>query len=211
MNKANKIDARNSVAQAIQRNWQGYLRSHVGDKNNVRIKVYPHALLLDGWKGYGNDLSKCNTCHILYHTHSLVRWKLGGMVSHLLEQCKKKRRAMSSYTCCYVALKCIWPGTSGTLTQNHNGTFLCLWKPRWSCFVQLCVCTRNFGILYHWLWHAWTPILLILVQPLPFPLLLANLMWPTHALQIPQQTFPLKFLPQQSWEDRANTYISRSQ
>ena len=27
MNKANKIDARYSVAQAIQRNWQGYLRS----------------------------------------------------------------------------------------------------------------------------------------------------------------------------------------
>ena len=27
MNKANKIDARCSVAQAIQRNWRGYLRS----------------------------------------------------------------------------------------------------------------------------------------------------------------------------------------
>ena len=27
MNKANKIDARYSVTQAIQRNWQGYLRS----------------------------------------------------------------------------------------------------------------------------------------------------------------------------------------
>ena len=27
MNKANKIDARYSVAQAIQRNWQQYLRS----------------------------------------------------------------------------------------------------------------------------------------------------------------------------------------
>ena len=27
MNKANKIDARYSVAQAIQRNWQRYLRS----------------------------------------------------------------------------------------------------------------------------------------------------------------------------------------
>ena len=27
MNKENKIDARYSVAQAIQRNWQGYLRS----------------------------------------------------------------------------------------------------------------------------------------------------------------------------------------
>ena len=27
MNKANKIDARYSVAQAKQRNWQGYLRS----------------------------------------------------------------------------------------------------------------------------------------------------------------------------------------
>ena len=27
MNKANKIDARYSVAQAIQRNWQGYLHS----------------------------------------------------------------------------------------------------------------------------------------------------------------------------------------
>ena len=27
MNKANKIDARYGVAQAIQRNWQGYLRS----------------------------------------------------------------------------------------------------------------------------------------------------------------------------------------
>ena len=27
MNKANKIDARYSVAQAIQRNWQGYLCS----------------------------------------------------------------------------------------------------------------------------------------------------------------------------------------
>ena len=27
MNKANNIDARYSVAQAIHRNWQGYLRS----------------------------------------------------------------------------------------------------------------------------------------------------------------------------------------
>ena len=27
MNKANRIDARYTVVQAIQRNWQGYLRS----------------------------------------------------------------------------------------------------------------------------------------------------------------------------------------
>ena len=52
MNKANKIDARYSVAQAIQRNWQGYLHSFLNKQQFFGIVRKGHYL-------YKNGATKC--------------------------------------------------------------------------------------------------------------------------------------------------------
>ena len=58
MNKANKIDARYGVAQAIQRNWQGYLRS-LNKQQFFGIVRKGHYLSIFQRVKYKNGATKC--------------------------------------------------------------------------------------------------------------------------------------------------------
>ena len=60
MNKANKIDARYSVAQAIQRNWQGYKKSAQLKLTTVLWDCQKRTLLVYFQRvKYKNGATKC--------------------------------------------------------------------------------------------------------------------------------------------------------